>query len=119
MNNYKEDILVVIYDYYNGIINTALMIYVLVLVHARVHNVAPPYLSCLHTSYVPSREMRSSGQLILHQLIPNMATYGKRSFAYRGLRLWNNLDNNLCKIVLAETFKRKFETYLYKFVYSC
>ena len=65
---------------------------VLVLVHACVHNIAPPYLSSLLTSYVPSREMRSSGKLILHQPIPNMVTYGKRSFAYGGPRLWNNLD---------------------------
>ena len=47
---------------------------VLVLVHAFVHNVAPPYLSSILTSYVTSREMRSSGQLILHQPIPNMAS---------------------------------------------
>ena len=33
---------------------------VLVLVHACVHNIAPPYLSSLLTNYVPSREMRSS-----------------------------------------------------------
>ena len=59
---------------------------VLVLVHACVHNIAPPYLSSLLTSYVPSREMRSSGKLILHQPIPNMVTYGKRSFAYGGPR---------------------------------
>ena len=45
---------------------------VLVLVHACVHNIAPPYLSSLLTSYVPSREMRSSGKLILHQPIPNI-----------------------------------------------
>ena len=51
---------------------------VLVLVHACVHNISPPYLSSLLTSYVPSREMRSSGKLILHQPIPNMVTYGKR-----------------------------------------
>ena len=66
---------------------------------ACVHNVAPPYLHSLLTSYVPSREMRLSRQLILHQLIPNMETYGKRSFAYGGPRLWNNLDKNLPKIV--------------------
>ena len=45
---------------------------VLVLVHACVHNTAPPYLSSLLTSYVQSREMRSSRKLILHQPIPNM-----------------------------------------------
>ena len=60
---------------------------VLVLVHARVHNIVPPYLSTLLTSYVPSREMQSSGKLILHQPIPSMVTYGKRSFAYGGPRL--------------------------------
>ena len=53
---------------------------VLVLVHACVHNIAPPYLSSLLTSYVPSREKRSSGKLILHQPIPNMVTYGKQSW---------------------------------------
>ena len=68
---------------------------VLVLVHACVHNIAPPFLSSLLTSYVPSREMRSSGKLIIHQPIPNMVTYGKRSFAYGGPRLWNNLDIKL------------------------
>ena len=47
---------------------------VLVLVHACIHNIAPPYLSSLPTSYIPSREMRSSGKLILHQPIPNMVT---------------------------------------------
>ena len=70
---------------------------VLVLVHACVHNSCPPYLSSLLTSYVLSREMRSSGQLILHQPIPNMVIYGNRSFAYGGPRLWNNLDKNLRK----------------------
>ena len=45
---------------------------VLVLVHACVHNIAPPYLSSLLTRYVPSREMRSSGKLIIYQPIPNM-----------------------------------------------
>ena len=72
----------------------------------------------LKKSYVPSREMRSIGQLMLHQPIPNMVTYGKRSFAYGGPRLWNNLNINLRKIVSPETFKRKLKTHLYKSVYS-
>ena len=83
---------------------------VLVLVHACVHNIAPPYQSSLLTSYVPSREMRSSGILILHQTIPNMVTYGKRSFAYGGPRLWNNLDIKLHTIVSPETFKQELKT---------
>ena len=56
---------------------------VLVLLHACVQKIAPPYLSSLLTSYVPSKEMRSSGKLILHQPIPNMVRNGKR-FAYGG-----------------------------------
>ena len=72
-----------------------------------------------YTSYVPSREMRSSGKLILHQPIPNMETYGKRSFAYGGPRLWNNLDIKLRTIVSPETFKRELKTHLYKSVYTC
>ena len=92
---------------------------VLVLVHACVHNIAPPYLSSILTSYVPSREMRSSEKLIVHQPIPNMVTYGKRSFAYGGPRLRNNLDIQLRKIVSPETFKQELKTYLYKFVYTC
>ena len=92
---------------------------VLVLVHACVHNITPPYLSSLLTSYVPSREMRSSGKLILHQPIPNMVTYGKRSFAYGGPRLWNNLDIKLRTIVSPEAFKRELKTHLYKSVYTC
>ena len=62
-------------------------------------------MSSLLTIYVPSREMRSSGKLILHQPIPNMVAYGKRSFAYGGTRLWNNLDIKLHTIVPPETFK--------------
>ena len=91
---------------------------VLVLVHACVYNIALPYLSSQLTSYVPSREMWSSGKLILHQLIPNMVTYGKRSFAYGGPRLWNNLDIQLRKIVSRETFKRELKIHLYKYVYT-
>ena len=92
---------------------------VLVLVHACVHNIDPPYLSSPLTSYAPSREMRSNWNLILHQPIPNMVTYGKLSFAYGGPRLWNNLDIKLSKIVSPETFKREFKTHLYKSVYTC
>ena len=80
----------------------------LVLLHACVHNIAPPYLSNLLTSYVPSSEMRSSGQLILHQPIPTMVTYGKRSFAYSGPRLWNSLEKHLGKIVTSQAFEHKF-----------
>ena len=85
------------------------MYYSKILVHACVHNITPPYLSSLLTSYVPSREMRSSGKLILHQPIPNMVTYGKRSFAYGGPKLWNNLDIKLHTIVSPETFKRELK----------
>ena len=92
---------------------------VLVLVHACVHNIATPYLSSLLTSYVPSREMRSSGKQILHQPIPNMVTYGKQSFAHGGPRLWNNLDIQLCTIVSPETFKRELKTHLYKSGNTC
>ena len=99
-------------------IESSIQYTVLILVHACVYNVTPMYRSYLLTSYVPSREIRSSGQLILHQPIPNMATHGKRSFAYGGPRLWNNLNKNLRKIVSRETFKRKFKTHLYKSVYS-
>ena len=87
---------------------------VLVLVHACVHNIAPLYLSSLLTSYVPSREIRSSGKLILHQPIPNMVTYGKRSFAYGGPRLWNDLDKNS----LTRDFQTGIKTHLYKSVYT-
>ena len=92
---------------------------VLVLVHACVHNSAPPYLSSLLTSYVPPREIRSSGKLILHQPIPNMVTYGNRSYAYGGTRIWNNLDIKLRKIVSPDAFKRELKTHLYKYVYTC
>ena len=57
--------------------------------------------------------MRLSGKLILHQPIPNMVTYGKRSFAYGGPRLWNNLHIKLRTIVSPETFKRELKhTYI-------
>ena len=88
---------------------------VLVLVHACVHNISPPYLSSILTSYVPSREMRSSGKLNLHQPITNMVTYGKRSFAYGGPRLWNNLD---IKLRLTRDFQTGIKTHLYKSVYT-
>ena len=78
---------------------------------------------CMHvyiilTSYVPSREMRSSGLLILHQPVLNMAAYGMRLFAYGGPILWNNFDINLRKIVSPETFKRELKTHLFKSVYT-
>ena len=104
---------------------------VLVLMHACVHNIAPPYLSSLLTSYVPSREMRSSGKLILHQPIPNMVTYGKRSFAYGGPRLWNeykiaynSLTRDFQTGIKTHTYKNlythvKYVVFLFRFFFSC
>ena len=76
--------------------------------------------------------MRSSGKLILHQPVPNMVTNGKRSFAYGGPRLWNNLDIQLRKIVSPENFKRelkhtytnlythvKYVVFVFRFCFSC
>ena len=89
---------------------------VLVLVHACVHNIAPPYLSSLLTSYVPSRGMRSSGKLILHQPIPNMVTLWQAI-----IRIWwaKIMEQLGYKIVSPETFKRELKTHLNKYVYTC
>ena len=38
-----------------------------------------------------------------------MVAYGERSFVCGGPRLWNNLDPNLRKIVLRQTFKRRLK----------
>ena len=84
------------------------------MVYACVYNVTPPYISNLLTSYVPSTEMRSTGQLILHQPISDMVTYSERSSPCGGPRLWNNLDPHLRKIVSPQLFKRKLKTHLYK-----
>ncbi len=91
---------------------------ILVMVHACINKIAPSYLCDLFTLYEPTRDLRSRDKLLLYQPSPRMVTYGERSFAYAGPKLWNKLEYSIRHILSPKLFKQKLKTYLFKIAYD-
>ena len=66
------------------------------------------YLGNLLTNYILSPEIQSTGQLIIHQSIPNMVII---LIWLSKMRLWNNLGQNLRLIVSPQIFKCNLKHY--------
>ena len=82
-----------------------------------INDLAPPYLC--------SKFKKRSA--IHHQSTPNSdtlniplfrTTSGQRSFSYRGVKIWNNLDKELREITSLHHFKRRLKSHLFKEYYG-
>jgi len=86
-------------------------------VYKCLHNMTPGYLStlCQSVSSVPGRRhLRSARRSELDFPHVNLATYGRRVFAYAGPTTWNSLPDSLKKITLTlQTFKRHLKTFYF------
>ena len=75
---------------------------------------APSYLSNLLTPYVPSRQLRSSSDTTkLTMTIPNLKTFGERSFVYSAPKIWNALPQQLRESETLNIFKKNLKTHLF------
>ena len=68
---------------------------ILLLTFKALHNLAPPYLRELLTSYTPSRSLRSSCNNLLAVPRTRLSTLGGRSFSAMAPKLWNSLPQSL------------------------
>ena len=73
---------------------------------------APVYLQNLIQPYQPSRNLRSGNDGLLVQPIVR-TNAGKRTFAYAGPVLWNNLPASIRSSNSAKDFKTKLKTHLF------
>jgi hypothetical protein len=87
---------------------------VLCLTYKCLHNQAPKYMSDLLTPYHPTRELRSSDQLLLTVPKSRTKSYGDRSFASTAPLLWNALPFELRASCSLDAFKLSLKTYLFR-----
>ena len=85
---------------------------ILLLVFKCLNGLAPVYLIQLLSPYSPSRELRSSSQLMLAQSA-SFTVNACRSFNVSGPRLWNSLPMHIKECSSLSVFKSKLKTHLF------
>ena len=91
---------------------------ILLFVFKSRNNLAPAYISDLVSPYTPSRNLRSSDQLLLDTITPRLVTEGNRAFSVRAPFLWNNLPLEVRQATSLATFKRLLKTHFYRVAFS-
>ena len=81
------------------------------MVHKCINKLVPDYLADKFKlrSQVHNRQTRSSGALDIP--LCRLST-GQRSFAFRGAKLWNSLNNNIKSLKCPKNFRRHFANVL-------
>ena len=93
--------------------------YKILLLAFRAHRMDEPvYLSNCISPYIPTRNLRSSGQSYLTIPKPRLKTYGYRSFEYTAASLWNQLPDNILTCTELSTFKCSLKTYFFSCCYG-
>ena len=65
---------------------------IILLVFKSLKGLEPPYLQDMLTPYTTSRQLRSSGNLLLTVPKTKLKTCGDRAFSVAGPKLWNDLQ---------------------------
>ena len=81
------------------------------MMHKCINKLVPDYLADMFKlrSQVHNRQTRSSGALDLP--LCRLST-GQRSFAFRGAKLWNSLNDNIKSLKRPKNFRRHFANVL-------
>jgi hypothetical protein len=91
---------------------------VLTLTYKSLKGLAPGYLAELLQERRPTRNTRSSSQLLLTEPRSRTVTYGDRAFSRAAPRLWNNLPQSLREATSLNSFKTMLKTFLFKRAYN-
>ena len=91
---------------------------ILVLVYKIIHGMSPDYLRPLITRYSPTRQLRSSGELLLRRPACPRTKYGERAFCQLSPTLWNCLPLDIRHSDSLPDFKRKLKTHFYTLHYG-
>ena len=81
--------------------------------YASLNGLAPTYLSELIKPYIPTRDLRSSGDYKVSLPKFNLKTGGERSFSFQAPKTWNQLPATLRKSDSLTSFKSSLKTYLF------
>ena len=81
-----------------------------------INNLAPPYLCNKFSMYV-LHECNTRNRELLQIPMYNTTT-GQRTFHYRGVKLWNDLDNNTKQMPSLRGFKNKLKKDMLDRLYS-
>ena len=90
---------------------------VLLMCFKSLRGLAPPYLSELITPYIPSRALRSADNYLLDIPPSRLKTFGDRSFAVAGPKLWNALPLKIresAQTISLDTFKTVLKTHIFQ-----
>ena len=91
---------------------------VAVLVYKALHDQAPAYIKDMLIPYVPSRQLRSSGNGLLKEPRFRTKQYGARAVSVSAPRLWNTLPVELRTCATLLSFTSRLKTYLFTKYYS-
>ncbi len=84
-------------------ISIHLIMSLVVEVYKCLHNIAPEYICTLFQKHNVIYELRDKNQLIQKKF--KTVTYGKRSFAYWGSKLWNSVPIGIKDAISQNDFK--------------
>ena len=90
---------------------------ILLLVYKCTTGKGPDYLTELLVTYKPTRQLRSSTQLLLTVPTRHYADTRRRDFAHIGPVEWNKLPMEIRSSCSTDSFKRCLKTYLFKCSY--
>jgi hypothetical protein len=74
-----------------------------------LHEISPEYVCSLLTKHHVQYNLRDGNKLTQKHF--NTVTYGKRSFAYMGEKLWNCMPNEIKNSITLKEFKERLKTW--------
>ena len=86
---------------------------ILLLTYKALNGMAPKYIAGLLQPYTPTRQLRSSKNLLVTPK-SNLKFYGDRSFQVAAPRFWNSLTDDIRSIQILDVFKNKIITLLFR-----
>jgi hypothetical protein len=90
---------------------------ILMLTYKALNGLAPDYIKDMLVPYVPTRTLRSEGQMLLVE--PSTKTsYGDRRFSKMAPKLWNRLSLKIRQSSTIDIFKSNLKTYLFRNAYN-
>lgn len=81
--------------------------------HRAMNDRGPALIKKLVTHYIPSRNLRSSADLLMQQSRIKRARWGGRSFKHLVPKIWNTLPRDTHMITNKLEFRKRLKTWLF------
>ncbi|CAJ0919961.1 unnamed protein product [Ranitomeya imitator] len=90
----------------------------LTMTYKAIHNLSPPYICDMVSRYLPTRNLRSSQDLLLYSPLISSSHNRIQDFSRACPILWNSLPQHIRLSPTIETFKKNLKTHLFRQAYS-